>query len=101
MVKQRRHYQTKPIFYYNFQKDFLRKIVNKSLYLNHKQLSWIRLSFIQKQNNNKSDKRFFISHAKLACPIGYSTSVPRKTFLLSRFSCIKYLDSLTVGVFLK
>ena len=101
MVKQRKHYQTKPIFYYNFQKDFLKKIVEKSLYMNHKQLGWVRLSFIQRQGNSKVDERFFISHAKLACPIGYSTSVPRKALLLSRFSCIKYLDSLTVGIFLK
>ena len=101
MVKQRKHYQVKPIYYYRFQKYFLSKIIYKSLQSNHKQLSLIRLSFVQKQVKNKSDKVFFITQAKLACPINYSTSVPRKALLLSRFSFIKYLDSLTLGILLK
>ena len=101
MVKQRKHYQVKPLYYHNFQKYFLFKVMRKSLHSNHKQLSWIRLSFIQVQGGNKSSKVFFISQAKLACPLNYSTSVPRKTFLLSRFSFIKYFDSLTLGILLK
>ena len=101
MLKQRRHYQNKPIYYNIFQKRFLSITVANSLQLNHKQLSWIRLSFIQTQTKKKSSKLFFISQAKLACPLGYSTSVPRKALLLSRFSFIKYLDSLTLGVLLK
>lgn len=101
MVKQRRHYQNKPIYYNIFQKHFLAITVTKSLRVNHKQLSWTRLSFIQMQTKKKSSKLFFISQAKLVCPLGYSTSVPRKTLLLSRFSFVKYLDSLTLGVLLK
>ena len=101
MIKQRKHYQVKPLLYYKFKKSFLIKVLQKSLQQNHKQQSWIRLSFIQTQIYYKSNKSFFISHAKLACPINYSTSVPRKAILVSRFSLVKYLDSLALGVVLK
>ncbi len=101
MLKQRKYYNKKKIFLFNFRKLYVHSIVHKSFKENHKQDAFMRLVFFQTNYTAKHKKYFYLTQQKLRCFLTYSKSVPNKNLLLSRFSLTKNTNKLTVGPFSK
>lgn len=101
MLKKKHNLQKQLVLKYNYKLQFLDKLLNDSLRINHYIPAIDRLSYFAQEKNCDYMHFKFATFQKLTCLISLSPKVPNKSYAYARFFLNKQFDKLTISNTLK